>query len=108
MNGKDLTQIMHEEIVNVKGRKMPVMCFDNDKRKRQFLFVGRGGGESIQLIIINYSQISPKKDEGSLIFKKPYNIETFWGKGKEHSRDNGYDHGFFKIKLEGREIWEKE
>lgn len=97
---EELAALIIEDIVEVEGRKYFMRINNNSDEEILNLF-GRGGGESVQILSTNYSNI--KIDSGRLVITNP-NIETLW----EEYGEKGWNYNFLRRNLEEVGIWEKE
>jgi len=84
----DLEGLMHQDIVETNLGQM--VYWDSGSSRgpynNDWVFFGRGGGKSIRWVTILIDNLSIRR--GTLYFKKPYKIQTFW-EGPLYQFSNG-------------------
>jgi len=70
----DLRLLSKEEIVEVEGRKKPMMCWANDSKEMEF--IGRKNGSCISHIITDSN--NPSIRNKKIVFNRPYQTYSYF------------------------------
>jgi|TARA_B100000315_G_scaffold171702_1_gene160240 hypothetical protein len=73
---EEVGALMRKDIVEIEGRKNPMMCYRNDGGDLDF--IGRKNGSCISHIVIKEKNISLRRS--SLVFNKPYENQPYFKK----------------------------